>query len=326
MMRLSRDTLAYEISRSMDDWGAGPAVVLCSRSVDVMTSCSTTFTFTQEQTWQIGALIWAGKQWGMPANGLPVLALHGWLDHAGSFDALMPQLPGLSVLAVDLPGHGLSSWRPSRTYHFMDYVADTAVLLNHLQWREFALVGHSLGANVAAMLAGLWPERVKKLVLLDGLGPRVDEAEVGPMQMEKSVERETALWTDARSQRLYPDADEVLSRIQAAVGITKCAARLWFSRGVAQEQSGYRFRADPALRLPSRLRMTEEQVAAFLRRIACPTLYVRPRANSAPPQNHESTRMGHIAGLQVVEVQGSHHVHLEQPELLMPELVNFLVS
>ena len=82
----------------------------------------------------------AARAWG-PLKGIPVLALHGWLDNAASFDALAPLLPDLRLAALDLPGHGQSEQRPpGMHYHFVDFIPDVVTAADALGWKRFALL------------------------------------------------------------------------------------------------------------------------------------------------------------------------------------------
>lgn len=124
-----------------------------------------------ESTIETRYLRFAAKRWGDP-NGLPVLALHGWLDNAASFDQLAPCLPQLQLVAIDLAGHGHSEHRPSGVkYHYVDYIDDVMAVADALGWERFALLGHSLGAGIACVVAGSFPERITHLMLLEGIGP-----------------------------------------------------------------------------------------------------------------------------------------------------------
>jgi pimeloyl-ACP methyl ester carboxylesterase len=101
-----------------------------------------------------------------------VLCLHGWLDNAASFSPLAPLLDRLDRVALDLPGHGYSEHRHFSTrYHFVDYLFNVDAALDTLGWEDCHLVGHSLGAAIAAVYGAGAPERVRSLVLLDSMGP-----------------------------------------------------------------------------------------------------------------------------------------------------------
>ena len=87
--------------------------------------------------------------WG-PEDAPPVIACHGWLDNAASFDHIAPLLPDCRLLALDLPGHGLSDRRPPGTaYHFLDMVSELFEVADHFDWERFSLLGHSMGAALA---------------------------------------------------------------------------------------------------------------------------------------------------------------------------------
>ncbi|MGH8592167.1 MAG: alpha/beta fold hydrolase, partial [Gammaproteobacteria bacterium] len=115
------------------------------------------------------------KRWGSE-QGAPLIALHGWVDNAASFDPVAPYLDEFDLVALDLAGHGLSDHRPKGVhYHLVDHVRDVCAVAHTLGWPQFALVGHSLGAAIAVLLAGALPKRVTRLVLIEGLGPLAAE-------------------------------------------------------------------------------------------------------------------------------------------------------
>ena len=104
-----------------------------------------------------------------------ILCLHGWLDNVGSFIPLIEEKPSLPWLCVDLVGHGHSMWRQDHQhYYFHDYIND---FINWLETQQsetkIHLVGHSLGAAIVSLIAGLLPEKIRSCVLLDGIGPLV---------------------------------------------------------------------------------------------------------------------------------------------------------
>ncbi len=97
--------------------------------------------------WHLRGLDIAGQTWGAPGrNEVPVVLVHGFLDHAGTWDEVAALLPG-HIAAPDLRGHGQSAWcGPGETYHFADYIADLDALVTTLGGRAI-VVGHSLGGG-----------------------------------------------------------------------------------------------------------------------------------------------------------------------------------
>jgi lipase len=125
-----------------------------------------------------------------PADGRPVLALHGVTGHGARYRVLAEELPGIRLHAVDLRGHGRSPWTPP--WRIEDHVADVVGVLNALGLDRVPVVGHSFGGAIAVHLARSAPERVERLVLLDpalGLGT------------ERMLEQAEA----ARADESYPD-------------------------------------------------------------------------------------------------------------------------
>ena len=99
-----------------------------------------------------------------------MLALHGWLDNCESFHYLAPLLAaaGHHVVAVDMPGHGLSDHLPPGVvYHDVDNVLMIHRIVTGYGWSRVSLVGHSLGGGVCLLFAACFPHLVEKLVMID---------------------------------------------------------------------------------------------------------------------------------------------------------------
>ena len=147
----------------------------------------------------------SAKCWGEP-EGMPVLAFHGWLDNAATFDHLAPLLKDFRLVSIDLPGHGLSEHKPSSSsYHFSDIIVEMLEVLNVLGWQSLFLLGHSMGAGVASYLAGTIPEKIKSVILIEGLGSLAQKAEKMPEILRDSAEQ----WQQLADKKLplYPDIE-----------------------------------------------------------------------------------------------------------------------
>jgi pimeloyl-ACP methyl ester carboxylesterase len=259
----------------------------------------------------------AARRWhaGAPAK---VLALHGWLDNAASFDRLAPWLRGLELVALDLPGHGQSDGRSAGSfYHFIDWIADVVEAARALGWARFALLAHSMGAGIAPLVAAALPEAVERLVCIEGLGPLSTPAEEAPAQLRRSLAHQVG-----ESPPVHPDFEAAVQRLQKR-GLTRAGAECLARRGTRAVPGGLVFAHDPRTRWPSRLRMTEEQVQAFLGEVRCPVLLVT--ASDGLPYPWEA-RAARVANLRHLTSTGGHHLHLDHPENVAEEIRAFLTA
>ena len=117
------------------------------------------------------------RHWG-PESAPTVFFLHGWMDCSPTFQFVVDSLrQSWHVIAPDWRGYGESEWL-SRPYWYPDYYADLDALLAHYSPdRPARIVAHSMGANIAGTYAGIFPQRVAQLVMLDflGLKPPIDD-------------------------------------------------------------------------------------------------------------------------------------------------------
>ena len=266
----------------------------------------------------------AARDWG-PLDGARVLALHGWLDNAASFDGLAPLLDGLRVVALDLPGHGRSDRLPPGCgMHFADWVAIVLAAAGALEWPRFSVLGHSVGAGIATLLPGVARNRIERVVLLEGMGPLSEPAERAPATLAEALAQEAKL--AGAAPRVFPSFEAaVAARLRDSDLDAESASRL-VERGSEQVEGGVRFSFDPRLRTRSRVRFTEEQVHAFLRAIACPVLAVRALQGWPFPEELIAARAAAIPDLRVIEVDGGHHVHLTHPERVATAVREFLAG
>jgi pimeloyl-ACP methyl ester carboxylesterase len=262
----------------------------------------------RERMLAVNGLALACRSWGEEA-GVPTLALHGWLDNAASFDFVAPHLQRLSLCALDLPGHGLSEHRPtSAAYHFVDYVADALGAVDALGWDRFALLGHSLGAGIATLLAAVAPARVTRAVLIEGLGPATSAPADAPSILSRAL-------SDARraesSPARYATLEDAVRARMTAGRLAEPAARALCERGLRRsDDGGYVWRSDRRLRSGSRLRMTEEHTLAFIRAMVAPTLLIRGDPGLPIQERAQGARIAAHPDLRVRVMTGGHHLHM----------------
>lgn len=276
----------------------------------------------EELTLTLPGLRMAAQAWG-PVNGKPVLALHGWLDNAASFAPMGPLLPGLRLVALDLAGHGHSGWRPPGCrYHFVDNVYDVLAAADALGWHRFAVLGHSLGAAVACLVAASAPQRIQRLALIEGLGPLTEPAEVLGERLRQAVAAERRLAD--KSLPVHADVQAAANVRQRVTGLEHHAALRLAERGTREVEGGVTWRSDPRLTLPSPFYLGEEQVQTLLASIAAPTLLIRAHHGFLQKRPELAARLRCVAGLRDVEMPGRHHLHMEQPDRVAPLLAEFL--
>lgn len=102
-----------------------------------------------------------------------ILAMHGWLDNSNSFSLLGPLLAdrGFDVVATEHAGHGHSSHAPfGAVLSYSTYTEHAVAVMKELEWESCLVIGHSMGAGVSTSLAAAFPEKVEKLILIEGLG------------------------------------------------------------------------------------------------------------------------------------------------------------
>ena len=215
---------------------------------------------------------------GGRAGAIPVLALHGWLDNAASFVPLARELDGLDLVAVDLPGHGRSAHlAPGADYSFYGTVNVVLDIADALGWERFALLGHSMGAGIASLVAASCPERIATLVAIEALGALAEVPERTVVRMREAVAAQRA--QKDKRLRVFPDIDTaVRARVHASrvpgSGLDEALVRLLVERGVRDVEGGLTWSSDPRLTLPTMVRMTEAQVEDLVAGIECPTLAI----------------------------------------------------
>lgn len=245
-----------------------------------------------------------------PEDGQPVLALHGWLDNAMSFARLAPKLDGLRIVALDLPGHGHSGHRAAGAgYQLWDYALDALLVAERLGWQRFSLLGHSLGAIVAMLLAAALPERIARLALIDGIFPLTDEPELAPAKLGEALTAQLAIGRKRRP--VYASVERAVeARLRGGYPLSREAAELLASRGLAPQAGGYTWRTDPRLTLPSPLRLSRAQAEAFVRGLRCPVSLVLAE-EGLPRRDGQWMALIESLPIELHRLPGGHHLHLD---------------
>jgi pimeloyl-ACP methyl ester carboxylesterase len=268
----------------------------------------------------------AARAWG-DTKLPPLLALHGWLDNAASFDRLAPLLcEHFHIVAIDFPGHGRSDWRaPGAWYHYIDYPGDVLAAVETLGWQRFSLLGHSLGGTVASVLAAVVPQRVDRLLLIEALGPLAGEAEHALGQLQRAIEQRAGV--GAKSLRVFADEAAAVMARQQANSLSHAAATALVARGIKPVPGGFTWSTDPRLTLASPQRYVEAQILAMLRGIHAPTLLVLAQPEQPYlPRETMDRRTALVANIKVRRLPGTHHLHLEEPQPVAAAIMDFVTN
>lgn len=277
---------------------------------------------------EVRGLRLALREWGA-ADAPLLLLLHGHRDASPTFQFLVDALQrDWRIVAPDWRGHGASAWA-TQGYWYQDYLADLDALMERISPHAPArLVGHSLGGNIACVYAGLRPDRVARLVSIDGFGLKHREADEAPDHLR--------LWLDASrrrpAERVYADAAEMAERLRKANPRLTQERAQFLAREVARPVAGgFAWAFDPAHRRPFATLHRVDEWAACWRRIAAPTLWVvagdrfarMPRAGAYG----FDWRLAQIPHARSVLVEGTgHNIHHDAPERLAAIVEPFLAD
>src|SRR5512140_1646723 len=215
--------------------------------------------------------------WGN-AEKPPLLLIHGGRDHARNWDWVAHELrDDYHIIAPDLRGHGDSQWAIGGAYSMIDYTLDVTQLLSAVQLFPITIVGHSLGGAIALQYTGVYPERVKKVVAIEGLGPPPSMIRDRPPH-ERMQEWIAEMQTLAqRHPRRYKTLDEAVVRMREAnPHLSPAQAQHLTIHGSYRDEDGtYLWKFDNYVRAASPYLFNFEDAAAIWSQITCPALLLR---------------------------------------------------
>ena len=270
--------------------------------------------------------------WGR--EGAPkIFMLHGWMDVGASFQFVVDALKGdWHVIAPDWRGFGLSDRSGDDTYWFPDYLADLDAILRHYSPdRAVDIVGHSMGGNILGLYAGARPERIRRLVNLEGAGLRAAKPEQAPGRYAK--------WMDGLLEkpelRTYPNRQAVAARLQKTnPRLSDERAAFLSQHWSAQNEHGeWEILGDPVHKQQGPLPYNVDEVMACWKAITAPVLWVEADQTnmwdwlgSKPGGQVElERRLGHLRDVTRKMVHDAGHMlHHDQPVELAQYIEEFL--
>ncbi len=268
-------------------------------------------------------------EWGEP-DAPPLVLVHGGRDQKRSWDRVAGRLAQhYRVFAHDLRGHGQSAWVTDGDYGVMDHVYDLASLVEHLGLERFTLIGHSLGGNITLRYTGLFPDKVEKLVAIEGLGPSpkmLAERRAQPVteRLRAWIDQRRAL--SDRKARIMENVAEAEGRMQAAFPhLPQDLIHHLAETGIEHNwDDTVSWAYDPAGMGRSASDISHEDFVQLWREITCPTWLVYGATSWASnPEKDGRLEPFQNARVSVIEKAG-HWLHHDQFEDFMRQLDGFL--
>ncbi len=274
------------------------------------------------------------RHWGNP--DAPILVMvHGWMDVSASFQFVVDHLQqDWHVIAPDLRGFGLTTGPKTDSYWFPDYLADLDALLHHYSPdAPVNLIGHSMGGNIVALYAGIRPERIARLVVLEGFGLPTTTPDQAPGRYRK--------WLDelrsAPSMKPYASVAQVAQRLQKTNPRLSDARADWLAQhwSAPNAQGEWVILGDPAHKLSSPVLYRVEEVMACWSSITAPVLWVEAAdtdvwswiGGKERGRAEADRRLTFFKQVQKEMIQDAGHMlHHDQPEQLAAMIEGFVLA
>lgn len=275
----------------------------------------------------------AAKLWG-DENEQPILALHGWQDNAGTWDPLAPILSKkCPILAIDFPGHGLSSWIPrGMQYYPWDLPRLILYLKDYFKWEKVSLLSHSMGSIAGMRFASVFPDDVDFYIAVDSL--IYDDYDLNQVvenfpkilrkiQVIQSLPGEPPSYTPEEIIKIWHLGTSKSVSMESVPHLMKRG-----TKASSRDPNKYYFSRDPRLKYTLFSVEDKKFVEALIKRLKCPTLYLKGIDSPYACDEH-SVEMRDIVAKNNPDFEchflnGTHHVHLNNVELVAPLILNFL--
>jgi pimeloyl-ACP methyl ester carboxylesterase len=277
------------------------------------------------------------REWGTPRPGqLPLFMVHGWMDVSASFQFVVDAMQqDRHIIAPDWRGFGLTDVGEVDTFWYPDYLADLDALVDHFQPEgHIDLLGHSMGGTVVSMYAGARPERIRRLINLEGFGLAATKPTQAPGRYAKWLNEVKAARQGEMNLRSYPDSEAVAQRLIKTNSRLSLDKAQWLAQHWSQQNSNgeWEILGHPAHKVINPYLFRVEEMLAIYQSISAPVLNVEASQNDLEKwwqgkykleEFHE--RLKHIKDIQSVTIQDAGHMmHHDQPFELAQHIEAFL--
>jgi len=275
--------------------------------------------------------------WGEPSpDKTPLVMVHGWMDVAASYQFVVDALShDHYVIAPDWRGYGRTPSGNVDNFWFPDYMADLDFLLDHYAPdRPVNLVGHSLGGNVVMLYAGVRPERIRRLVNLEGFGMPATTPDMAPARYAKWMDELKKLHRGELDMKAYDAVSGVARRLMKTNPRLSPDKANWLAEHWAEQNADGKWTilGQPAHKVISAHLYQADEVLALYRRLSMPVLAVEASDNSLDlwwkgkftlEQYHE--RIKNVPNVEIGYIpDAGHMMHHDQPELLAAMIERFI--
>ncbi len=275
--------------------------------------------------------------WGQPSpDKTPLVMVHGWMDVAASYQFVVDAFQDDHyIIAPDWRGYGKTPSGNVDNYWFPDYMADLDFLLDHYSPDQpVNLVGHSLGGNVVMLYGGVRPERIRRLVNLEGFGLPATTPDMAPARYAKWMDELKKLHRGEMDLKAYDAASGVARRLMKTNPRLSQEKADWLAQHWAEEnaEGKWTILGQPAHKVISAHLYQSEEVLELYRRLTMPVLAVEASDNSLDrwwkgkftlEQYHE--RIKNVPNVEIGFIpDAGHMMHHDQPEVLAGLIERFI--
>jgi len=291
----------------------------------------------QSQTLRIRNLNYHVQVWGTPSpDKIPLVMVHGWMDVAASYQFVVDALSHAHyVIAPDWRGYGQSSHGGVDSFWFADYLADLDFLLDHYSpGMPVNLVGHSMGGNVVMMYAGIRPERIRRLINLEGFGLPASKPSHAPKRYAKWMDELKLLHRGEMDLKPYPNVAGVARRLMKTNPRLTADKAHWLAQHWASEdaQGQWNVQGQAAHKVSSAHLYRLDETLEIFKGISAPVLSVEASDDSLAlwwkdsytlDQFHERLRV--VPNIQIARVEDAGHMlHHDQPAAVAALIEQFI--
>jgi len=269
--------------------------------------------------------------WGNP-EAPPLILQHGGRDHCRSWDWVAEQLRrDWHVMAPDLRGHGDSAWSPDGDYATHSLIYDFAQFVHQLGHDKVTIIGHSLGGAITTRFTGLYPDRVDKIVSIEGLGLSPKSLAEREARGYANLMRE---WIDSRRKaagripRRYPTMEAAYARMKEEnTYLSDEQARHLTVHGVARNEDGtFSWKFDNYLNVWPPVEATFSEISALWGAITCPVLLMYGKDSWATSPAVDG-RLEFFRGASLIEYENAGHwLHHDQFDRFIADVRTFLAE